>query len=142
MATIKDLQNRVATINKKLVKELELIRGGISTRTEAGKDAENRSFRPYSQNYAAKRQARGYSTTPNLTITGRMLGSMNVKEQRGQAAIAISGASRSGLGKRTRSTHAERARGVTARGFNFFAISKKQRQTLIENLAEYLRNGK
>lgn len=52
----------------------------IRTRTEQGVDVDQQMFTPYSKQYAKLRVKRGRKTTPvNLTMSGRMLGSMQAE---------------------------------------------------------------
>lgn len=48
----------------------------ILLRTKAGTDADGNPFAPYSQSYADKKLAKGWTSLPTLTATGQMLGGM------------------------------------------------------------------
>lgn len=54
----------------------------IKVRTRSGVDVRGSAFKPYSPAYAKRRQKAGRGTTPDLTFTGAMLGSIKseVKE--------------------------------------------------------------
>jgi hypothetical protein len=52
--------------------------GRIQRRTEDGKDVDGNPFAPYSAGYAKARAGSGRGTTPNLHLTGAMLGSMQI----------------------------------------------------------------
>ncbi len=48
----------------------------ILTRTKRGLDADGKPFHPYTEDYAKARSSRGLSSTPDLAVTGHMLGGM------------------------------------------------------------------
>lgn len=50
----------------------------IVRETQAGQDMDGQRFKPYSAEYKALRAAAGYSTTPDLTVTGQMLNAVDV----------------------------------------------------------------
>lgn len=50
----------------------------IVRETQSGKDQDGRTFKPYSELYRELRAKGGYSRTPDLTVTGQMLGAVDV----------------------------------------------------------------
>lgn len=54
----------------------------IQTRTRLGRDADGQAFPPYSKGYAKAKAEAGYagSGTPNLTLSGDMLNTLQVVE--------------------------------------------------------------
>lgn len=118
----------------------------ISTAAGSGRGIDGKPFRQYSPAYQRARAKRGYTVSPpNLTITGRMLGSMKVGIQRTAGKllgkIEISGASASGIGKRKTSSHADRAEwvGEDRPFFGFWTFRKK---FILQALERYLKTGK
>lgn len=74
----KDINKDLSEIIPRLLLKLggiEILR--IRQRTALGKDVNEKQFVPYSQSYAKFRREMGRRITPvNLTLTGKMLGSM------------------------------------------------------------------
>jgi hypothetical protein len=65
--------------------------------TRRGLDADMQPFKPYSEIYTKIRKAAGYSTTPDMTVTGDMLNSMVVlKSSRTRFEIGFSDSGKSG----------------------------------------------
>ena len=92
--------------------------GIIEERTSKGKGYKGGSFKPYSDVYAAFRNATGRGAVPDLQFTGKMLGRMTSKSNRKQAEIFF-----------TRAAEAKKA------AFNdqkrpFFGFSRKERDQL------------
>lgn len=66
----------------------------IRIRTETkGEDSEGNRFRPYSPKYRAFRVESGRSGTPNLSFSGRMLGSMarGIRAEKDNVKVQMSG---------------------------------------------------
>ena len=64
---------------KALNKTAMFLQNAIKDRTRKGRDFKGRAFRPYSAKYAKRRAKEGRTTTPNLFISGQMLGNMSFK---------------------------------------------------------------
>ena len=76
----------------------------IRTRTEAGKDVTGAAFTAYTPGYAERRAKEGMSTTPNLTVSGRMLNDM---------AVTDIGPGRATIGFRSSGGQSPRGKGLT-----------------------------
>lgn len=65
----------------------------IRKRTEGGKDADERRFRPYAKSTVIDRVKRGRTSQVNLTDTGKMLGAMarGIRESKSGVKIRITG---------------------------------------------------
>ena len=76
------LPSSITLTDKALMREIgQMARLAIQERTRSGRDADGRAFAPYSAGYA-RRKARelGASSTPNLTVSGDMLNTLQVIE--------------------------------------------------------------
>lgn len=76
----------------------------IRTRTQAGKDVDDRPFQPYTPAYAERKGKEGLGTTPNLTVSGRMLNDM---------AVVDVGLGRVSIGFRASGGNAAKGKGLT-----------------------------
>ena len=64
----------------------------IQTRTQSGRDADKRAFKPtYNEDYKRYRKSKGRSGKVNLTFHGHMLHGMRVKKYRGGAMVYFRG---------------------------------------------------
>lgn len=101
----------------------------IRKRTQAGKDADNKAFKPYKKATAVDRAKRGRSSKVNLTDSGRMLGSMvhGIRARKGGVWIKLSG--RQGF-KAWNIKHNQRR--------NFFALNDKQVKKVIKLISKWI----
>ena len=76
------LPSSVTLTDKALMREVGLMAvRAIQDRTRQGRDSDGRAFAPYSPGYArAKARELGASSTPNLTVSGDMLNTLQVIE--------------------------------------------------------------
>lgn len=85
----------------------------IRTRTMQGTDADGRAFAPYTPGYAELRAKEGMSTTPDLTVSGRMLNDMAVTGV-ANGSVSLGFTSRGGRAPRGKQTLIQRSRSVGA----------------------------
>jgi hypothetical protein len=70
-----------------LMEAAKIIHTGILERTAKGVDADGKAFPPYSEKYAARREARGRPTSKvDLFFTGQMLGAVTERVVSGNEA--------------------------------------------------------
>ena len=81
----------LARVDEGLNQAALLARQLIKDRTAQGIGVNGR-FRAYSASYELHRLQRGFSATPNLFYTGKMLGSMAIKNGKGYAELYFRGA--------------------------------------------------
>ncbi len=98
----------------------EFLLGLIRKRTQKGKDADGKSFRPYTPEYKAFRRQKGRSVRfPDLNFSGQMLSNMTQKSSPKQAILFF----------------ANKFQNVKAVGNQkkrpFFLIGNKEQKTLI-----------
>ncbi|TXH08777.1 MAG: hypothetical protein E6R03_17650 [Hyphomicrobiaceae bacterium] len=128
-----------------LAQEIEIARGEIDARTQAGLDVENNPFKPYSPFYKAEREQRGYSTEVNLTVTGTMLRSMTSRVEaiaNGLAGVIffISGRPDGESNAEIARKHNEGDYGTGRKKVRkFFALSEKQIREIISNVRKGIR---
>ena len=103
----------------------------------SGRDIEGKAFAPYSKGYQKRRAKAGFSTRPNLTVTGNMLQAIDSRVRRvGDKIVGeiffrgTSSASRLGKGS---ASAADKAR-WNQKLRNFFGITTKQASRLLETL--------
>ena len=99
----------------------------IRERTEQGKAVEGGGFRPYSKAYAKKRASTGRSTTPTLTYSGRMLGSIKSLARKTGARISIIG------------SEGFKAWANEQMGRDWFDLSNKQRDTILKRVDAWMK---
>lgn len=63
----------------------------VEDRTNKGKDADNKPFKPYTKEYAKRRAEKGRSTRVNLQFSGRMLSRLRNKSSKRGVRVSISG---------------------------------------------------
>lgn len=63
----------------------------IRKRTESGYDVNGKRFKPYNKEYLQYRREKGRSLKPNLTFTGRMLGSIRAQGYKRGGRVTLSG---------------------------------------------------
>ena len=63
----------------------------IQKRTQKGRDADKRAFKPYNKQYKRYRNSEGRTSKVNLTFHNHMLHGMRVKKYRGGAMIYFKG---------------------------------------------------
>jgi hypothetical protein len=67
---LKRLQEKDSEFSKGM---FEISVKGIVDRTQRGVDIAGMAFKPYSEKYAVWKRGKGYSTTPNLVLSGKMI---------------------------------------------------------------------
>jgi hypothetical protein len=92
----------------------------IALRTSQGKDVSGAPFKPYNKTYAAFRSKKGLSLTPNLTVTGNMLASMQVTADKRKGVLFFS------------SSEEARKAAFNNRTRRFFDLSKKEKQRILK----------
>jgi hypothetical protein len=99
----------------------------IRKRTETSKlDYLGRRFKKYKQEYKEFRASKGRSVTPNLSFSGKMLGSMKTLVTNKFGKVVLSG------------EEALKARGNEKRGRIFFAFSKKDRDKVLSLVGKWM----
>ena len=103
----------------------EFLMGVIKTRTQKGKDADGRSFKPYTPEYKAFRRKKGRQVSfPDLNFKGNMLSNMTQKSTSKQAILFF----------------ASKAQNLKAVGNQkkrtFFAVGDREGKTLINLFAK------
>jgi hypothetical protein len=108
---------------------LELVKD-IRKRTQTGKDADERSFKPYKKSTAVQRAKRGRTLKVNLTDTGKMLGSMakGVRAKKSGVRLQITG--RDGFKAYNIKFNQRR---------NFFAFNDKQVKRVIKKIKAWMK---
>lgn len=103
----------------------------IITRTEQGKEVENRPFEPYVAAYKKYRIKKGRRGTPDLTFTGNMLRSIT-------SSVEVTTAKLIGRIFFSSAKEAEKA-GFNQQKRQFFGLSKEQLQRIKQRLKEALK---
>ncbi len=99
----------------------------IKKRTQKGKDADNKKFKPYKPEYKAFRRAKGRQTRfPDLNFSGNMLSNMTQKANPKQAILFFSSKFQNlkAIGNQKKRP--------------FFLIGDRERKTLIDFFAKEL----
>lgn len=114
-------------VQKALGRTAEFLLGLIRNRTQKGKDADGRNFKPYKPEYKAFRQQRGRQIRfPDLNFSGNMLSNMTQKSDPKQATLFF----------------ASKFQNIKAIGNQkkrpFFLIGNNERKTLINFFAKEL----
>lgn len=114
-------------VQKALGRTAEFLLGLIRNRTQKGKDADGRNFKPYKPEYKAFRQQRGRQIRfPDLNFSGNMLSNMTQKSDPKQATLFF----------------ASKFQNIKAIGNQkkrpFFLIGDNERKTLINFFAKEL----
>ena len=118
-----------------LEKGLEQETTEIIQRTQSGRDAKGRPFKPYSRKYAEYRVDHGRFTSPvDLTFTGDMLKAIHSKVRKNgsdrlEGVIYLS------------ANEADKARSNMKKR-KFFGLSKKQRKDLLNLLRRNILDGR
>ena len=82
------LKDQPRQVQIALGRTAELLLGLIRKRTQKGKDADGKNFRPYKPEYKAFRRAKGRQTRfPDLNFSGQMLSNMTQKANPKQAIL-------------------------------------------------------
>jgi hypothetical protein len=96
------------------------------TRTLAGKDVRGRPFKPYSDRYRFWRSRHGYGTTPDLYLSGSMLGSMTYRVEKEQVRVFfMPGKDRKGVSNPAKAFWLQKDR-------QFFGIGEHEAQKIID----------
>ena len=114
-------------VQKALGRTAEFLLGLIRKRTQKGKDADGRNFKPYTPEYKSFRRQKGRQTRfPDLNFSGNMLSNMTQKANPKQAILFF----------------ANKFQGLKAIGNQkkrpFFLIGDNERKTLINFFAKEL----
>lgn len=111
---------------KILAQQMELAATEIVQRTQSGHSVNGSTFEPYSEGYRKYKSKRGRRTTPDLTFTGHMLGSLTTK-------IINQGAYLLGQIFFSSSREADKAK-YNQKSREFFGLSKQQIDKLTKAL--------
>jgi len=105
----------------------------IHKRTLSGEDADDRSFKPYSQAYKDYRISKGRTGQVNLTFTGRMLSQLARGIRATTNSVTISLLGSSGV----------KAIKNEALGREFFALSNSRRAAIYKRVSNWMakKNG-
>ncbi len=99
----------------------------IRKRTETDKkDYQGKGFKKYSAKYGIYRSKSGRGVKPNLSFSGKMLGSMKVLASKITGKVVLSG------------EEAKKARGNEARGRIFFALHDKDRDAVMKLVTNWM----
>lgn len=99
----------------------------IRTRTARDKsDVKGRPFKAYSDAYKEFRKSKGRSIIPNLTFTGRMLGSIQAVGKRMKGQLLLSG------------EEGFKASANEDRGRKFFDLAPTDRDSIIKKVADWM----
>jgi len=102
-------------------------RRSIRVRTESkGQDHQERRFIGYGAKYAEYRQKKGRSSWPNLSFSGRMVGSMQTTAKNLTGKISLSG------------EEANKALGNEERGRIFFGLSKSDIDAVLKTVDAWM----
>jgi len=115
-------------VKKALGRTAEFLLDRIQTRTQRGKNADGKGFKPYTKDYREFRKERGYPVKPDLTFSGNMLSNMTQKHNNKQAILYFA-------------SKFENAKAVGNQVKNkrrFFSIGDKEQKTLINFFAKEL----
>jgi len=100
----------------------------IQARTQRGSDASGKRFKKYSKGYEKFRKKKGRSSKPDLTFTGKMLGSMQVtKSKKRKATIGFS-----------RVEESNKAFWNTDNDRDFMGFTRKDESTLVGQLEDLI----
>jgi len=103
----------------------EFLMGVIKTRTQKGKDADGRNFKPYTPEYKAFRREEGKQANfPDLNFKGNMLSNMTQKSTPKEAILFFSSQAQNdkAIGNQKKRT--------------FFAVGDREGKTLINKFAK------
>ena len=102
----------------------------IRKRTQAGKDADDRSFKPYTRETRERRLKRGRTAKVNLTDSGKMLGAMpkGIRATRHGVKLQLTG--REGFKGYNIKFNQKR---------NFFAFNEKQVKRVIKKIKAWMK---
>ena len=104
---------------------------GIQKRTQQGRDANKRAFKPtYNEDYKAYRKSKGRSGKVNLTFNGHMLHGMRVEKYRNGAKIYFKG-------KENDKAYYNHE----ALGRKFFALDDKQENYMYKRIGTFIAKG-
>jgi len=112
-------------IQKALGRTAEFLMGLIKQRTQKGKDADGRRFKPYTPEYKSFRRKKGRQANfPDLNFSGNMLSNMTQKSTSTNATLFFASKAQSlkALGNQKKRT--------------FFAVGNKESKTLINFFAK------
>lgn len=102
----------------------------IRKRTQQGKDADNRSFKPYAKATRERRLKRGRTAKVNLTDSGKMLGAMprGIRAKKSGVRLQLTG--REGFKGFNIKFNQKR---------NFFAFNEKQVKRVIKKIKKWMK---
>jgi len=119
------IRNNPRQIQIALGRTAEFLLGLIKQRTQKGKDADGRSFKPYTLEYKAFRRKQGKQVRyPDLNFSGNMLSNMTQKSTPKQAILFFASKAQSikAVGNQKKRT--------------FFAVGDREGKTLINIFAK------
>ncbi len=87
----KRLLKRLSATDEEVISVATKFVVDIQNRTQQGRDADKRSFKPYNKQYKHYRNTKGRGSKVNLTFHNQMLHGMRVKKFRGGAMIYFKG---------------------------------------------------
>lgn len=102
----------------------------IRKRTQQGKDADNRSFKPYTKETLERRLKRGRTAKVNLTDSGKMLGSMPRGVRPSKHGVKLQLTGREGFKGFNIKFNQKR---------NFFAFNEKQVKRVIKLITKWMK---
>ena len=103
---------------------------GIQKRTQQGKDANKRAFKPYDKEYKHYRNTKGRTSKVNLTFNNHMLHGMRVKKYRNGAMIYFKG-------KENDKAYYNHE----SMGREFFALDNDQEDYMIKRIGTFIAKG-
>ena len=103
---------------------------GIQKRTQQGKDANKRAFKPYDKEYKHYRNTKGRTSKVNLTFNNHMLHGMRVEKYRNGAKIYFKG-------KENDKAYYNHE----SMGREFFALDNDQEDYMIKRIGTFIAKG-
>jgi len=103
---------------------------GIQKRTQQGRDANNRAFKHYDDDYKHYRNKNGRTSKVNLTFNNHMLHAMKVKKHRDGAMIYF----KNKENDKAYYNH-------ESLGREFFALDDKQKDYMMKRLGSFIAKG-
>jgi hypothetical protein len=133
------IRRRFESLHRTLTSEVILNKIGNflvaanKARTLASKDVNGRFFKPYSDKYRFWRRKHGYGTTPDLYLSGSMLGSMTYNVEKEKIRVFfMPGQDKTGTSNPAKAFWLQEDR-------RFFGIAKRERDYVIEMYRNYVR---
>lgn len=135
---VSGLRNTIAILRRRPAVMKQLFKRGtarmaqvginiIQERTKSGVGYKDGAFKPYSESYAAFRAEKGATLTPNLELSGNMLGAMTSKSDHKKAVIFFSSKDES-----EKAAHNNKTR-------PFFGFSRDEEKRLLKSFERFIR---